>query len=944
MNPHIWPFGLQPPQQTENWHFIEQQSASAPQGSQSLVHMVTLGPHVPLSQLPEQHTPSSAQVPPSPMHGLHAPLTQRLEQHCWLLWHVVPLPAQFWPPHTPDPLQLCPQHSAGAAHGLPSVLHVAPLLVVLVLVLLLVLVLVVVDVAPPAPPAAPALPVEVLVLAVPPPPELLLALEVEVEVGSPNRLPPSTPQAPAAIAAVSRATAAARRRRCGSKEAMSAVASYAKGAGFAGPPRADFTSAGRTDLMGPMPRFQNLALIAALGGAIAACSAAENVKPVGTGGAGGSGGTMPVHATTVAMDFAKPGDFYAAPFPTDTRRTPSGGVDLEGFPDPLGKDLVGRILAILKGEARGFGTTSAIYFRLSGPIAETDLPDITGSVAAGSPVAVISVDPQSPDYGKRYPISARFLADGGPYGTTNLLALLPLSGVPLRPATRYAAVITRALHDAGGAALGVSAGMAALAAGKAPEGMSEAAHTSYRAAITALPDAGVEIADVAGLAVFTTDAPDEAMGRVTKAMVAAPPAPTKPFAQTDVFDGYCVYATTIGMPEYQAGEPPYESEGGAWALDGAGNPVLQRVEEANFVVTIPRRKMPEAGYPAVVLSRTGAGGERPLVDRGVHATEHGPSIEPGTGPAKWFAAAGFAGSSIDGPHGGLRNVTHGDEQFLMFNVGNPHALRDNVRQSAAELALQAHILGHVAVDVTACPGADAPGGIARFDTGTLALMGHSMGATIAPLTLAFEPLYRAGLLSGAGGSWIENVLYKQKPISVKGIAEVLVGLAGSGYGLHAHDPVLSLFQWAGEAADPPVYARRIVHEPQDGPARHVLMMQGIVDHYIMPTIADTTSLSLGLDLAGPALDEGNPELASFTPLASLLPLVGRGPIALPAANNVAGKVTAVVTQHPEDGIEDGHEVVFQTEAPKHEYRCFLEGLAKGQPMVPKAGKAMDPCE
>ena len=37
-------------------------------------------------------------------------------------------------------------------------------------------------------------------------------------------------------------------------------------------------------------------------------------------------------------------------------------------------------------------------------------------------------------------------------------------------------------------------------------------------------------------------------------------------------------------------------------------------------------------------------------------------------------------------------------------------------------------------------------------------------------------------------------------------------------------------------------------------------------------------------------------------------------------------------------------MVFQTEGPKHEYRCFLESLAKGTPRVPAPGQAMDPCE
>ena len=73
-----------------------------------------------------------------------------------------------------------------------------------------------------------------------------------------------------------------------------------------------------------------------------------------------------------------------------------------------------------------------------------------------------------------------------------------------------------------------------------------------------------------------------------------------------------------------------------------------------------------------------------MLDRGVQGTTGGPPVQAGTGPALYYAAAGYAGSSIDGPLGGLRNTTNANEDFTVFNVGNPAALRDNVRQSAAE--------------------------------------------------------------------------------------------------------------------------------------------------------------------------------------------------------------------------------------------------------------------
>lgn len=497
--------------------------------------------------------------------------------------------------------------------------------------------------------------------------------------------------------------------------------------------------------------------------------------------------------TTVSMDFTRKSGFYGAPFPGDYRLGKDGHVDLDDFPVPNATDLVKRILGILRADALGFSTTSGIFFQLSAAIRASDLPTVNASVAADSPIVLISVDPASSDHLQRYPVASAFLADAGPYGAPNLLTVLPLQGVPLRPHTRYAAFIRRTLHDAGGAELDRSPSMAALAAGNRPEGMSDSVLATYEAALGEIAKAGIPENDIAGLSVFTTGSPADVFGKVTAAMLAAkPPTPTKPFERNEIFDDYCVYETTIPMPEYQGGAPPYQDEGGAWVLDDTGAPVLQRMEEANFFVTVPRRTMPPAGFPLVVFSRTGGGGERPLVDRGVKAMTGGPALIPGTGPALTFAAAGFAGSSIDGPHGGLRNITHGDEQFLIFNVGNPVALRDNIRQSAAELALQAHLLDAVAIDVADCPGVVTPDGKARFDTATLALMGHSMGATIAPLTLAYEPRYRAGLLSGAGGSWIENVMYKEEPVALKGLAEILVGYPAAGASLSEYDPILSL--------------------------------------------------------------------------------------------------------------------------------------------------------
>jgi hypothetical protein len=628
----------------------------------------------------------------------------------------------------------------------------------------------------------------------------------------------------------------------------------------------------------------------------------------------------------VMMDFTRAHSFYDAPFPSDDLMQ-GATPDVSGLPNPLQLSMVDQVHVLLAG-ADGFASTGGVFFRTSAAVDPTTLPSIAASVAADSSTFVIGIDPTAPDYGKRYPLEVTFEPTGTIYGADNLLALLPIQGMPLRRHGRYAAVVTTAIHTPSGQAF-VAAPAAALA--------------RFPDAVSALADAGVAKAQIAGLTAFSTGDPTSELATVRAAALARPlPVIDTAFAKTDDFTDFCVYHTTIGMPDWQSGTPPFTTSGGTWMFDGNGQPIFQRTETADLVLTVPKRTMPAGGYPLMVFVRTGGGGDRPLVDRGQQATEGGPPIEPGEGPARYFARAGFAGIEVDGPLGGLRNPNGGDEQYLTFNIGNLGAMQDNIRESAVELDVIAHVGVALHVDVSDCTGAG--GANVTFDATHVGIMGHSMGSWIEPLAVTDEPLFRVVLMSGAGGSWIENIMYKQKPTPVYPAVSALLHDGG----LQADDPILTFAQWALEAADPQLYGESIVRAPGAGAQpRHVLMMQGIVDDYILPRIANATSLSFGLDLAGTELDtESDPRLAgelTVGPLLPLVPLDARATIALPAAGNVGG-TTAVLTQHMEDGIEDGHEVVFQTDPPKHEYQCFLASwLATGTPSVPTDGSRDAPC-
>ncbi len=660
------------------------------------------------------------------------------------------------------------------------------------------------------------------------------------------------------------------------------------------------------------------------------------------------GDPEPAGPPAALMDFSLGSGFYSAPMPCESRRLEDGRVDLAGFPNPTGVPLVASLVEMLERDARGFSTSASIFFQLTEALDPASLPDLHGSLSPQSPALIIDVDPISPRRLSRFAFTSGFQADGGPFGAPNLLGLLPMQGTPLDERTLYAAILTTDLRTASGAPLTPSPQMRAILDGRRPDGLSEAAFGDFLTALAALDEAAVDRARIAAMTVFRTDAPAAPMISARQSALAQPlPGPEAPFQPDEIFEDYCVYSTTLQMPTYQSGDPPFTRAGGGWEFDPQGALIPQGFERARIVVTLPRRPMPPEGFPTAIFVRTGGGGDRPLVDRGFRPTAGGPPEAPGQGPALHFARAGWAGVSVDGPHGGLRNFNGADEQLLVFNVGNPLALRDNIRQSALELILTAHLISTLEIAADACPDLDADGGPARLDAGQLALMGHSMGATIGPLAVAAEPRLKAMILSGGGGSYIANVLFKQKPIRIRPVARALLGYRGRD--LHEHDPALNLLQWAAEPADPPTYASRIIWRPDpDAAPRQVLMLQGIADTYILPPMANALSLSLGLDLAGDPLDADHPVAGQFTPLSEVLDLSGRRTIPLPASANLLvpgfDPTTGVVVQHPEDPIEDGHEVVFQTPGPKHQYRCFLESLTRGAPSVPAHQNEDSPCD
>ncbi len=236
-----------------------------------------------------------------------------------------------------------------------------------------------------------------------------------------------------------------------------------------------------------------------------ACSAAEK-------GAGARPDAHPIEdvihvgesqpALRVHMDFTRQGGFFSAPFPSEDLRLPDGRVDVSGIPNPEGDELVEALRATIAESARGFGRSSGIFFTSTLALDEELLPSVVESAESSSSVFVQVVDEERGSLGARIPSEIAFHEDGGPFGAPRMLSVLPLAGIPLPPRALVVAGVRRSLEDAEGNKLGVPLALSKLIRGRRPEGMGEDAFADYRSALEALEESGVNLSDLAGLALL----------------------------------------------------------------------------------------------------------------------------------------------------------------------------------------------------------------------------------------------------------------------------------------------------------------------------------------------------------------------------------------------------------------------------------------------------------
>jgi len=591
------------------------------------------------------------------------------------------------------------------------------------------------------------------------------------------------------------------------------------------------------------------------------------------------------------------GEFFDAPFPNDLRRTPSGGLDMSGFPGRDDQPLIEQYTTIMEQSLDGAGTTAPITFRFKDPLDTSELPKPLGTLYPSSAVFLLDVDPDSPDFGTRIPVEWDFQEEKTTFQPENLLTLAPLPGIPLRPGTTYAAGVTTKIAGAHEAFPAVF-----------EEGHAD--HALYADLQAALFEDGTPVEDVAIATVFTTQDPVEETAVIARHIQADLGIQDlgQELVLIDAGNYFARFEGELSLPVWQHGERPYASEGGAFIVND-GVPEIYAWERVRFTLTVPLdQDMPAGGWP-VVLYAHGTGGDWA-------SCCSDPSRQSQAARA---GEAGLAMLGFSQPLHGDRKTSDTNEELHTFNYFNPDAARANFRQGALDIVYLAHVLAGQSHAFTF-----EGEGIAT-DPDQVLFMGHSQGGITGAIALPFigEDI-RGAVLSGAGGGLSLSMVYrKQGGLDIEMlITEVLEFSPDED--LDPLHPVAGLLQTLAENTDSANYApywfkRRTWFT---GPPVPVLMFEGMEDLHTPPITSEALAAAAGVPVMEPSVSVNDANR-----------VLGIGTAVAPASWNVETREGGVTTAGLAQYDDQDHFAIHDLAAAQRLYRDFLESTVAGQPTI-----------
>lgn len=624
--------------------------------------------------------------------------------------------------------------------------------------------------------------------------------------------------------------------------------------------------------------------------------------------------------------FIDHGAFFDAPFPSNSRRRADGSPNFDALPNPENIGFVTSSIAAT--EARdGFDPGGAIYFQFDAPLpipsraAVDNLRQLRG-------IQLIDVDPISPERGQRYPLRVRATDHHDGIRPANLLQILPEPGSSLREATTYAVVVQRDIDADGRLDLASSKRIQTLLA--SPAASDDAVASSFAPLRAAMPTLGLDAADIAAATVFTTGTPTAELYQWTQhALQATPLELAKPLKREREYKDYVVLKGFVKMPLFQDGTPPHFFSGGQFQLDAQRTLKAVTHVDAPFYLTIPKGKVPSDGVPLYFYIHGTGGHATQAIDRGYRKSVDDVA-SPGSGLASWVAPLGYATSCIAGAYSPDRIGWRALDGYAAYMFFNPAAMRDNLRQMALEQVYFLRFLENLEIDPALVPEAssDFPGGKIRFSKSRRIVGGQSLGSYLSGIVAAITQGFDGAILTGAGGSWIEFGFGPKDPVDLTALLNRLAMRRGEK--LDPHHPFITAFQNAVGPSDNTNYLPYVLRRTSPGQVvPHVLVIQGQKDLQVPVNLQRALTLSLGVDLVGPETGKTKKD--------QLFPVLQYGPLRhVPeglAGNRTAADGsprTAVTVRHPEDGILEGHYVIFQQARAREQLVSFVRDVANGE--------------
>lgn len=583
-------------------------------------------------------------------------------------------------------------------------------------------------------------------------------------------------------------------------------------------------------------------------------------------------------------------DLFASPWPSDHRRDEDGTLDVRGFPNPSDNSLLGQYLDVAD-QLDGFGTNSPIWFPLSGPVDLALLPAPADSIAEGSPVVLVDVDPASPGWGERVPVQVSLQVEETSYQPAHLLSVAPLHGFPLRPATTYGLVLTT----------GAFAPNDAFAAA-----WDDPLYADLR---DVLLFQGLSVEDVAVATVFTTQDPLDEMARIVAHLHHLPYQPLdqevvrigEPKTAYQVFEGHYL------GPVYQHGDRPYATTGGGFRFDDGGVPLVHSWDDMRMAIATPLDLEPPASGWPVVIYQHGTGGDYDGFANGDYPME----------VASQLASAGLVGIGIDQPLHGTRATPGTETDWHSFNYLNPESARANFRQGAIDAVYLARLLAGGATFTT------PEGEVVPIDPDRIAFMGHSQGGLTGSLALPWLGRHvDSAVISGAGGVLSITIVERKDPLDIADLLATILGFSSAEAVTEDH-PVVGLVQMLTEVTDPVNYAPFWFAERGDWETRPtpVLVFSGLDDAATPFRTAEALASAARTPWLAPGVTAPDSQL-----------LRGLDPQPGPLQENATawdGAVTAALSQW----AEGDHFVVFDEPDAARLYRDFLETAAGGTAVI-----------